>query len=204
MVLRRNGLSSQYQFEVPLAPPVDDEVEEVDEFKVEVAVDVADEIIVDDGETERIDEGDVCVESTDADSEDDVGDAKRGESGDVGLRFRVSGAGLRPPAPSSRDPSGIPTRPTGAAAAIPVGDEADAAGCAKGEPPKSTQVPEAVPVTPPPSKIEVDGGVGPTTDPVPGSMPAIAFPKPEAAADVAPVIDPSIADETPVVELANP
>jgi hypothetical protein len=66
-----------------------------------------------------------------------------------GVPVTSSGAGLRPPAPSSVDPIGIPTRPTGAPADIPVGDDADAVGLAKVVPPPGAHVPDAVPVVPP-------------------------------------------------------
>jgi hypothetical protein len=61
------------------------------------------------------------------------------------------GAGLSPPAPSSVDPMGIPTRPTGAPADIPVGDDADAVGEARLMP--AVQVPDAVPVVPPSNTV---------------------------------------------------
>ncbi|WP_147413722.1 hypothetical protein [Pseudorhodoplanes sinuspersici] len=79
-------------------------------------------------------------------------------------RFCVgsTGGGLRPPAPSSVDPIGIPTGPTRVAAAIPVGDEADAAGRAKSALAPGAQVPDAFPSVPPPSKVV--GTVG-TIDP---------------------------------------
>jgi hypothetical protein len=64
-----------------------------------------------------------------------------------GVPVTSSGAGLSPPAPSSVDPIGIPTRPTGAPADIPVGDDADAVGEVRLGP--AVQVPEAVPVVPP-------------------------------------------------------
>jgi hypothetical protein len=64
-----------------------------------------------------------------------------------GVPVTSRGAGLRPPAPSAVDPMGIPTRPTGAAAAIPVGDDADAVGDARLR--AAVQVPDAVPVVPP-------------------------------------------------------
>jgi hypothetical protein len=64
-----------------------------------------------------------------------------------GVPVTSSGAGLRPPAPSSVDPMGIPTRPTAAPADIPVGDEADAVGEARLGP--AVQVPDTVPVVPP-------------------------------------------------------
>ena len=66
-----------------------------------------------------------------------------------GVPVTSSGAGLRPPAPSSVDPMGIPTRPTAAPADIPVGDDADAVGLAKVVAPPGAQVPDAVPVVPP-------------------------------------------------------
>lgn len=44
------------------------------------------------------------------------------------LGARVPGGGLRPPTPSSVEPSGMPTRPRPDAEAMPVGEEADAAG----------------------------------------------------------------------------
>jgi hypothetical protein len=50
------------------------------------------------------------------------------ESGADGLGLRTSGIGLRPPTPSSVEPKGMPTRPTVDGEAIPVGDEAEAAG----------------------------------------------------------------------------
>jgi hypothetical protein len=61
------------------------------------------------------------------------------------------GAGLSPPAPSSVDPMGIPTRPTAAPADIPVGDDADAVGEARLGP--AVQVPDAVPVVPPSNTV---------------------------------------------------
>jgi hypothetical protein len=45
-----------------------------------------------------------------------------------GLMVEISGMGLSPPTPSSVEPIGIPTRPTADGEAMPVGDEADAAG----------------------------------------------------------------------------
>lgn len=80
------------------------------------------------------------------------------ETGADGLALKMSGSGLRPPAPSSVEPIGIPTRPTDDSEPIPVGDEADADG-----PPKEVlavvaHVPDAVPAVPPPSNtaVEVD------------------------------------------------
>jgi hypothetical protein len=60
-----------------------------------------------------------------------------------GVPVTSSGAGLRPPAPSSVDPMGIPTRPTAAPADIPVGEDADAVGEARLMP--AVQVPDTVP-----------------------------------------------------------
>jgi hypothetical protein len=71
-----------------------------------------------------------------------------------GVPVTSRGAGLRPPAPSSVDPIGIPTRPTGAPADIPVGDAADAVGLAKVVPPPGAHVPDAVPVVPPSKTVE--------------------------------------------------
>jgi hypothetical protein len=64
-----------------------------------------------------------------------------------------TGCGLRPPAPSSVAPIGIPTGPTLVAAAIPVGEDADAAGRAKSALAPGAQVPDAFPNVPPPSKV---------------------------------------------------
>jgi hypothetical protein len=66
---------------------------------------------------------------------------------------RATDGGLRPPLPSSVAPSGIPTRPTDDT----EGDEADAVGPAKGLLPIEAQVPDAVPVIPPPSNSKVPG-----------------------------------------------
>jgi len=82
------------------------------------------------------------VASEDVDEEVDVESMDETEAVPVTSR----GAGLRPPAPSSVDPMGIPTRPTGAPAAMPVGDDADAVGEATLAP--AVQVPDAVPVAP--------------------------------------------------------
>ena len=77
------------------------------------------------------------------------------EKGTDGLGVRTSGGGLRPPVPSSVEPSGMPTRPTADADPIPVGDEADAAGAAAAPLAVPTQVPDAVPM-PPPSKTVLE------------------------------------------------
>jgi hypothetical protein len=74
-----------------------------------------------------------------------------------GVPVTSSGAGLRPPAPSSVDPMGIPTRPTGAPADIPVGDDAEAVGEARLGP--AVQVPDVVPVMPPSNTVANPVGV---------------------------------------------
>jgi hypothetical protein len=105
---------------------------------------------------------------------------------------RVSG-GLRPPAPSSVEPIGIPTRPPADTAPIMVGDEADAAGAPKDAPAVVAQVPDAVPAVPPPSNSIVETAVGadvPALDiPVPTDVPVIELPRP---------------DDVPAIELPVP
>jgi hypothetical protein len=81
-----------------------------------------------------------------------------------GVPVTSRGAGLSPPAPSSVDPMGIPTRPTGAPPDIPVGDDADAVGEARLGP--AVQVPDAVPVVPP-SKTVANPVVVPTVEAAP-------------------------------------
>src|SRR5947209_9400421 len=92
-------------------------------------------------------------------------------------------AGLRPPAPNSVEPNGIPTRPPAATAPIMLGEEADAAGAPKELPAAVAQVPDAVPAVPPPSKTIVETAVGdvvPALDiPVPADVPIIEAPAPE-------------------------
>jgi hypothetical protein len=90
--------------------------------------------------------------------------------------------GLRPPAPSSEAPIGIPTRPTPDAEAIPVGDEADAAGPAKELLPITGQVPDAVPAMPPPSNAVGDTEVPAVEVPVPDDVPAVEVPVTEDVA----------------------
>lgn len=89
------------------------------------------------------------------------------ELGTDGFGVRTSGGGLSPPAPSSVDPSGIPTRPTVDAEPIPVGDDADAAGDPDGLLTIAEQVPDAVPAVPPPSKTALDPDVPAVKEPVP-------------------------------------
>jgi hypothetical protein len=85
--------------------------------------------------------------------------------------------GLRPPAPSSVAPSGIPIRPTFATEFI-VGDEADSAGFPSEVPAVTGQVPDAVPVVPPPSNTDGDTEVPSVEVSVPDDVPAIGFPVP--------------------------
>jgi len=106
-----------------------------------------------------------------------------------GVPVTSSGAGLRPPAPSSVDPMGIPTRPTGAPADIPVGDDADAVGLAKVVPPPGAHVPDAVPVVPPSKTVAnpVEEVVEPIADDVlvvgaPKEASGMEPPKPEQPA----------------------
>jgi hypothetical protein len=90
----------------------------------------------------------------DEDGVDVLGTTTRGVKlirGDNG--FRATDGGLRPPLPNSVAPSGIPARPTDDAEPVPPPDEADATGPAKELPPVEAQVPDAVPVMPPPSNI---------------------------------------------------
>ena len=95
---------------------------------------------------------------------------------DNGLVVSATDGGLRPPPPSSVEPSGIPARPTDDAEPIPPPDKADAAGPAKELLPVKPQAPDAVgvmppapdpvPVMPPPSNVDV-----PVTKDVPGIEP---------------------------------
>jgi hypothetical protein len=86
--------------------------------------------------------------------------------------------GLRPPAPSSVEPSGTPRRPT-ATEPIPDGDEADDAGLPRELPAVTGHVPDAVPAMPPPSNTVVDAEVPAAEVPVPSDVPAIELPIPE-------------------------
>ena len=96
------------------------------------------------------------------------------ESGAMGLRVKTSGGGLSPPTPSSVEPNGMPTRPTGDPNPIPVGDDADDAGPAVGPLAIPVQVPDAFPIVPPPSKSARAGlpvADMPQLDEVPGIEP---------------------------------
>jgi hypothetical protein len=90
-----------------------------------------------------------------------------------GVPVTSSGAGLRPPAPSSVDPMGIPARPTAAPEDIPVGDDAEAVGEARLGP--AVQVPDTVPVVPP-SKT-VANPVGELVVPMVDAAPVAGAPK---------------------------
>jgi hypothetical protein len=87
--------------------------------------------------------------------------------------------GLRPPAPSSVEPIGIPIRPMVDAEPIPVGDEADPAGPAKELPPVWGQPPDALPAMPPPSNAVVDVEVPAVEMPVPNDDPVMELPMPD-------------------------
>jgi hypothetical protein len=90
-----------------------------------------------------------------------------------GLVVGISGMGLSPPTPSSIEPIGIPTRPTADGEAIPVGEEADAAGCPDVALVMPAHVPEAVPTLPPPSN-RVDEAEVPGVDmPMPTELPVV-------------------------------
>jgi hypothetical protein len=69
--------------------------------------------------------------------------------GAIGLMLGIVGIGLRPPTPSSVEPSGTPIRPTPDGEAIVLGDD-DAAGALI-----PAQVPDAVAAMPPASKSAV-------------------------------------------------
>jgi len=97
------------------------------------------------------------------------------ELGAAEFRVGVVGMGLRPPAPSSVEPSGTPRRPT-AAEPIPEGDEADDAGFPRELPAVTRHVPDAVPAMPPPSNTVVDAELPAAEVPVPSDVPAIELP----------------------------
>ncbi len=103
------------------------------------------------------------------------------ETGAVGLTVKTSGGGLSPPTPNSVEPNGMPTRPTGDPNPIPVGDEADDVGPAVEPPAAPMQVPDALPIVPPPSKREDEPGV-PVAD--------------MALLDEIPGIDPPMSEDT--------
>ncbi len=77
-------------------------------------------------------------------------------------------------------------RPTADGEAIPVGDDADPDGCDKSLAPAVAQVPDAVPVVPPPSNSAVEPDVPPVDIPEPKDVPVVAVPMPlDAPADEA-------------------
>jgi hypothetical protein len=116
-----------------------------------------------------------------------------------GFGVAMVGAGLRPPAPSSVEPIGIPTRAT-VDPAVPVGDEADAAGPAKDALSVEGQVPDADPATPPPSNTVGDIEVPAVETPVPDDVPDMELPIP----DELPVADDICVAELPMVEVPRP
>jgi hypothetical protein len=121
------------------------------------------------------------------------------------LGITMVGGGLRPPAPSSVEPIGIPTRLPDEAEPIPVGDEADAAGPARELLPIVGQAPDVVPVTPPPSKTEVEPDV-PAVDvpivalPIPDVVPGLEPPIPKDVCGIEPPM-PAHCEMTPVPEV---
>jgi hypothetical protein len=116
-----------------------------------------------------------------------------------GLGVGTVSAGLRPPAPSSVEPIGIPTRPVDTEP-IAVGDEADAAGVVEEALPIEGQVPDAFPVRPPPSNTVVEVGVPADETPVPNEVPAREFP----VLYVVSAADVPIPDDVPMAEVARP
>lgn len=100
--------------------------------------------------------------------------------GDNGLVVRATDGGLRPPPPSSVEPSGIPARPTDDAEPIPPPDKVDAAGPAKELLPVKPQAPDAVPVMPPaPDAVPVMPPPSNVDVPVLEDVPGIEPPTPE-------------------------
>jgi hypothetical protein len=103
-----------------------------------------------------------------------------------------SGNGLRPPVPSSVDPSGTPARPT-VVREPTVGDEADAVGFDDAVV-ALAHVPDAVPAIPVPSNSGVGAEVpdiAPVAEDSPESepgIPLVEFPMPEAAVCIAPMV----------------
>ena len=124
----------------------------------------------------------------------------RVESGVGGLEIRTSGGGLRPPTPSSVEPSGMPTRPTCDPNPIPVGDEADDDGPAVGLLAVVVQVPDAFPVVPPPSKIVLEPELPVADIPELKEVPGIELAMPEAACG----IDPPILEQLVMLPGAGP
>jgi hypothetical protein len=97
------------------------------------------------------------------------------EDGADKFGFKTCGIGLSPPTPSSVEPIGMPLRPTDDGEAIPVGEEADAAGDPDVLLPILAQVPDAVPALPPPSNTVDETDVPAVDIPVPTELPVIAL-----------------------------
>ena len=91
-----------------------------------------------------------------------------------GFVVRATDGGLRPPPPISVEPIGMPTGPTDELDPIPVPDEAIGAGPVEEPPPLAPQVPDALPVIPPPSKTAVAEPDVPVIEelPMPADVPA--------------------------------
>jgi hypothetical protein len=123
-----------------------------------------------------------------------------GVTGAVGLRVRATDGGLRPPAPSSVEPSGTPTRPTDGAEPIPVGEEAEAAGPA--EELVVAHVPDAFPTRPPPSKTEFEPDVLALDVPVFEDVPVVELSVPDGDPKDASGIEPPTPEHGVLV--ANP
>ena len=141
--------------------PVPVEDEEEDALLAVVAVDAGEATAVE-PKVVASEEVDVPIEEVELESMEET----------EGVPVTSRGAGLSPPAPSSVDPMGIPTRPTAAPADIPVGDDADAVGEARLGP--AVQVPDTVPVVPP-SKT-VANPVGELVVPVVDAAPVAGAP----------------------------
>src|SRR5262245_9308463 len=111
-------------------------------------------------------------------------------AGADGFGLSATDGGLRPPPPSSVEPSGIPTGPTVDPGPIDEASGGDAVADA-------AQVPGAVAPIPPPSKSVVLDSPG-TEPPVPADVPVVNPPTPA----VAPVVGLPISVDAVVAELA--
>jgi hypothetical protein len=96
-----------------------------------------------------------------------------------GLTVKTSGGGLSPPTPNSVEPNGMPTRLTGDPNPIPVGDDADDAAPAVEPPATPMQVPDALPIVPPPSKRADEPGIPVADMPLLDEIPGIEPPMPD-------------------------
>jgi hypothetical protein len=111
--------------------------------------------------------------------------------GTDGLAVKATEAGLRPPTPISVEPIGMPILPTDGTEPIPVSNEVEAPGPAKE--PVVAQVPDALPVIPPPSKTEfVVLGIAAIEPPAPSDAPDEAL-SPKDACGIDPPIPPHVA-----------